>query len=89
MPHVSYVNGYFLVLVLQNKRILVALLLFLLIVPELAVVDGKVIKEADGSEPLVSVDLDLSKVDDVRKERPYLSNRRPDVYGLLTRLTEE
>lgn len=51
--------------------------------------DGKVIKEADGSEQLVSVDLDLSKVEDVRKERPYLSNRRPDVYGLLTRLTEE
>ena len=51
--------------------------------------DGKVIKEADGSEQLVSVDLDLSKVEDVRKERPYLSNRRPDVYGLLTRVTEE
>ncbi|MEE8808428.1 MAG: carbon-nitrogen hydrolase family protein [Lactimicrobium sp.] len=49
---------------------------------------GNVLKEADDTEQLMQVDLDLSIVEDVRKGKPYLSNRRPDVYGLLTKQVE-
>jgi beta-ureidopropionase len=43
--------------------------------------DGNVLTKADGTEALVVADIDLSRVPLARAKRPYLSLRRPVMYG--------
>ncbi len=49
-----------------------------------AVVDpwGEVLKEADYNEQIISVELELSKIEEVRKRMDVLSDRVPDVYRI-------
>lgn len=41
---------------------------------------GDVVCEAEGSEEILTGDIDLQKVRDVRKQIPIFSDRRPDLY---------
>ncbi len=45
--------------------------------------DGNVIVEADDTEQLITVDLDLKKVKEEREKRPYLSHRQPSHYSVI------
>lgn len=42
--------------------------------------DGSVITKADDSEQILYADIDFSMIDISRKQRPYLSLRRPELY---------
>jgi predicted amidohydrolase len=43
--------------------------------------DGTVVFKAGSAETLAVVDIDLSRVEAARRKRPYLSLRRPELYG--------
>ena len=42
--------------------------------------DGTVLAKADDTEQILFADIDFSMIDMSRKERPYLSLRRPELY---------
>jgi predicted amidohydrolase len=42
---------------------------------------GNVVVQADGSESLIRADIDLAQVTNARRQRPYLSLRRPEHYA--------
>jgi N-carbamoylputrescine amidase len=47
--------------------------------------DGDVVSRArTAAEDLLVVDIDLERIERSRKERPFLRDRRPEIYGMLS-----
>lgn len=49
--------------------------------------NGEVVAQADDGEGIAVADVDLRTVDEVRRRRPFLRDRRPELYASLTSVT--